>query len=77
VYLNFNSIGTLSTSIDSKISENRNELESVPSRGTQSAPQSEQLSLLGARSLGDYVGVASPPEISPGSHRLLEGGDAS
>jgi hypothetical protein len=59
---------------------------SISSRGTQSAPQSEQLSLLGARSLrayahadakGDYVGVASPPEISPGSHRLLEGGDAS
>jgi Uma2 family endonuclease len=27
---------------------------------------------LGARSLGDYVGVASPPEISPGSHRYIK-----
>ena len=75
VYPNSNKIGTLSTSIDSKVNKIQNELESLPSRGTQSAPPLKQLSSLIARPKSDCVSVASPSEILPKQLSLFEGGE--
>ena len=75
VYSNSNKIGTLSTSIDSKVNKIQSELESLPSRGKQSAPLPKQLFSHRFCPKSNCIGVASPPKISRPMHRLFEGGE--